>query len=322
MKTRIRLVVTGLAAIMMTGPATSASVQDVTLRYRWTKGDSVRYRHTQQSTATMSGMPGGMGDMVVDSTMGQVFKVVAEDIAPDGLATLRFAYEAVRMEMTSPMLTLSYDSTTPDKASDATMKEMFSSMIGESFTLVMTPVGEVQRVEGMGRIMEKVFSKVPQDPATAGMLNGVKSSFSDDAIKGVVSQGFTRLPERAVKPGDEWNSDFAINSPMIGAITTSVVATLKALGGSGADQVATIGTKSTMKSDPKSPGKNPMGFTVLLNDGSAEGDQSFDVAKGRLQKATLRSTVDMSMSGSGPDGSAMNIKTLVKSQFTLELQEK
>jgi Family of unknown function (DUF6263) len=322
MKTRIKIVVAGLVAIVMSGFASSASVQDVTLRYRWTKGDNVRYRHTQQSTATMSGMPGGMGDMVVDSTMSQVFKVVAEDTAPDGMVTLRLAYEAVRMEMTSPMVNLAYDSATPDKASDPTLKEMFSSLIGESFIIVMTPVGEVRRIDGMGRIMEKVFSKVPQDPAAAAMMNGLKNSFSDDAIKSVVSQGFTRFPERAVKPGDAWNSDFAVKNPLIGAITTSVVATLKAIEGSGPDQVARIGTKSTMKPDPKSPGTNPMGLTVLLNDGSAEGDLSFDVAKGRLQKANLQSTVTMSMSGSGPDGSAMNIKTLVKSQFTLELEEK
>jgi hypothetical protein len=219
-------------------------------------------------------------------------------------------------------VSLSYDSASPDNASDATIKEMFSSLIGESFTIVMTPLGEVQKIEGMGRIMEKVFSKVPQDPTTAGMVNGLKNSFSDDTVKSLISQGFTRLPERAVKPGDTWNSDFAVKNPMIGGFTTSVVATLKALEGSGADQIARIGTKSTMKADSKSPGTNPMGFTVLLNDGSAEGDLSFDVAKGRLQKADVRSTVGMSMSGSAPDGTAMNLKTLVKSQFTFELQEK
>ena len=82
MNMRIRLIAAGLVAIgVMTGPATLASEQDVTLRYRWTKGDNLRYRHTQQSTAAISGLP-GMGDMTVDSTMAQVFKVAAEDVAP------------------------------------------------------------------------------------------------------------------------------------------------------------------------------------------------------------------------------------------------
>jgi hypothetical protein len=322
MTTRIRLVVAVLAAGVMTGPATLASEQDVTLRYQWAQGQTLRYRHTQQSTAAISGLPGGMGDMTVNSTMSQVFKVVAENVAADGAVTLRFSYEAMRMEMTSPMVNLSYDSAAPDKAADpsgGTMKDMFSGLIGESFTVVMTPVGEVQKIEGMGRIVEKVFSKLPQDPATAGMLNGLKNSFSDDSIKSTLSQGFPRLPERAVKPGDTWNSEFTTTNPMLGALTTSIAATLKALEGSGANQVARIGTKVIMKPDPKSPGTNPMGLTVQMNNGAAEGDLSFDVAKGRLQKADIRSTLDMSMSGTGPDGSAMNMKTQVKAVFTLEL---
>ena len=312
------LVVIGLVA----GPATSASAQDVMLRYRWQEGDTLRYRQTQHSTATISGMPGGMGDMVVDSTISHVFKVVAEKVAPDGQATLRYSFEAVRMEMTSPMGGLSYDSAAPEKAVDATggmMKGRFSSLIGESFTVVMTPVGEMQAIEGMNRIMEKAFSTLPQDPAGAGMLNGLRNSFSDDAIKSTLSQGFSRLPERPVKPGDTWNSDFTVNNPMMGALTTSTATTLKALEGGGAEQVAKMGTKVIMKSDPKSSGTNPMGLTVHMSDGSAEGEVSFDVAKGRLQKADVRSTVNMSMSGSGPDGSAMSMQTLVKARITVEL---
>jgi Family of unknown function (DUF6263) len=318
-----RLVAAGLMGIgVIAGPAIPASEQEATLRYRWTKGETVRYRHTQQSTATISGLPGGMGDMVVNSTMSQVFKVAAEDVASDGVATLRFTYDAIQLEMTSPVVNMSYDSTAPEKAVDPSggrMNEMFSAFLGESFTVVMTSAGDLQKIDGMGPIADKVFSKMPQDPAMAQMLNGVKNTFTDDSIKSTISQGFIRMPERAVKPGDTWNSDFTSNNPMLGAITMSIVSTLKALDGSGADQVARIATKSTLKADPKSPGTTPMGFTVQMNDGVGEGDVAFDPAKGRVRKADIRSTLNMSMSGSAPDGSAMNMKTFVKAVLTLEL---
>jgi len=323
MSARIRLVVAGLVAIgAVAGPTTSGSEQEVTLRYRWTKGEALRYRQAQESTATISGLPGGMGEMVVNTTMVQTFKVVADDVTADGVATLRFTYEAVRMNMASPMAGLSYDSAAPEKATDPASraaKDMFSSMLGESLTVVMTSAGEVQKVEGMSRIMEKALATLPDDPAASGMLNGLRSGFSDDSIKSTFSQVFSRLPERPVKPGDTWNSDFIANNPMLGAVTTSIVTTLKAFAGTGAEQVAQLGTKATMKADPKSPGTNPMGLTVQIKDGFAEGDLSFGVAAGRLQKAVVQSTLNMSMSGSGPDGSAMNMQTLVKLQTTLEL---
>ena len=74
-----------------------------------------------------------------------------------------------------------------------------------------------------------------------------------------------------------------------------------------------------MKSDAKSPGKNPMGLAVQMRDGSSEGDVSFTVATGHLQKAVAQSTIDMSMSGSAPDGTTINMQTFVKAQMTFEL---
>ena len=58
-----------------------------------------------------------------------------------------------------------------------------------------------------------------------------------------VLSGFSRFPERPVKPGDTWNSDFTSSNPMLGGITTSIVTTLKALAGTAAEQVAQLGTK-------------------------------------------------------------------------------
>ena len=56
---------------LLCGPTVSALRQDVTLRYRWTKGETIRYRIVQQSTTTISGIP-GMGDMAIDQSTTQV----------------------------------------------------------------------------------------------------------------------------------------------------------------------------------------------------------------------------------------------------------
>ena len=68
---------------LLCGPTVSALRQDVTLSYRWTKGETVRYRIVQQSTTTISGIPGGMGDMAIDQSTTQVMATVAEEVTPD-----------------------------------------------------------------------------------------------------------------------------------------------------------------------------------------------------------------------------------------------
>src|SRR5687768_13139914 len=132
MNTSKRLVAAGVLAAGLMGPlAAAVSAQPLMLRYRWTKGEEVRYRMTQQSTATISGLPGGMPDMNVVTTMSQVVRSVVEDVAPDGTATIRQTYESVRMNMDSPMAKMAYDSAAKDAAGDPMMKDMFSAMIGE-----------------------------------------------------------------------------------------------------------------------------------------------------------------------------------------------
>ena len=45
-----------VTAALIAGLTGIASAQSVTLRYKWTKGEEVRYRVTQQTTATVSGL--------------------------------------------------------------------------------------------------------------------------------------------------------------------------------------------------------------------------------------------------------------------------
>jgi hypothetical protein len=320
MRARIGLIAAAVVTALLPGLSGLTAAQEAPLRYRWTKGEEVRYRMSQESTATISGLPGGMADMTIDTLMSQVMKSVVEDVAADGTATIRQVYESVKMEVNSPMSRMSYDSTKKDNASaDPTAQSMFSVMIGESFLLVLSPSGEVQKVDGMSGIMEKVFKNLPQDPAAAAMLQGMRNSFSDDAMRATMSQGFLKFPDRALKVGDSWDSQFTVKNPMIGGITTSVNATLKGFEGSGADQVAKIVMKLTMKPDAGAGGTNPMGLEVKMGDGTGEGEMIFNVAKGRQQRAVNRMNTSLTMSGAGPDGSTLSMQTLVKATVTLEL---
>lgn len=96
--------------------AVLGAMQDVSLQYRWTKGEALRYRIAQVSATTISGLPGGMPDMTIDQSTTQVFRTVAEEIAADGTTTLRQVVESIKMDMSSPMFTTSFDSASPDGA--------------------------------------------------------------------------------------------------------------------------------------------------------------------------------------------------------------
>lgn len=325
MNTRISLVATGLATTLavMAGPVRSAFGQDVTLRYRWTKGEEVRHRFVQQSTATVSGLPGGVGEMTVETSTSQVLRTMVDDVAADGTATLRYVYESARWEMKSPMGAMTYDTAANDPATanpmTGMMKEMLSAMIGESFVIVMSPNGQVQKVEGMSRLMEKMFKSLPPDPSMAAMLEGLKSNLSDDGMRSAFAQSYSQFPDQPLKPGDTWDNQSTTTNPMIGRLTTTTVSTLKAVEANAEDRVARIATNLTIKPDQNTLATNPMGLKMQLGDSSGEGELIVDVVKGRLRRSTTRTTMPMTMSRPGPDGNAMNMQTLAKSIITVEL---
>ena len=95
-----------LALTLTAGLTGIASAQPLTLRYKWTKGEEVKYRVTQQTTATFSGLPNGMANMNVETTVAQVIRSVVKDVAPDGTATVEQVYESIRMDINSPMVRL------------------------------------------------------------------------------------------------------------------------------------------------------------------------------------------------------------------------
>ena len=128
-----------LACAVVAVPSALVVRQDVTLRYKWTKGETLRYRMTQRTTSTISGVPGSEGGMTVEQTFNQVWKEAVEDVAADGTTTLRATFESIAVDMGMPMGRMAYDTEHPESASDpgAMLKAMFANMIGESFTVAV-----------------------------------------------------------------------------------------------------------------------------------------------------------------------------------------
>ena len=326
MSARIGLVTAAVVALeLLAAPHISARLQEVTLQYKWTKGETVRYGIAQQNTTAISGIP-GMGEMNINQSTTQVVRTTVEEVTADGTTTLRQGIESVKMEMASPIFNMNYDSAKPVDDSNplnAMLKAVFSGIVGESFTLVMAPTGEIQKVEGLSKIAENVFKNIPNDPAAAGVIDSLKASLSDEGMRSMLGQTFAQFPKRPLKVGETWKTDLTSTNPMLGTITTTVTSTLKAIEGEGTNRVARIATSMVMKPDATKPAApNAMGLTVKMGDTTAEGEQLFEVGSGRLRRSNVLVNLPMTMSGAGPDGSPLAMTTHVKGTTTVELSEK
>lgn len=309
-----------LIAFVALGAGSSLLGQEGALRYRWNKGDVLRYRVVQTTNAAMSGIP-GMGEMNVTNTMTQVQQFTTTDVAADGAATLQVKFESLKMEMGTPMGTFVYDSAAPPAQNPdqmvAQLAATIGTLVGESITLVMTPNGNIEKMEGMARIMEKVQKSTP----AMGMA-GLDSLLTDDSMKGSFGQSFAHLPGTAVKTGETWKHDLVMPNPF-GTMNVATQYSLKGVESTGGKELAQILSTATIKATPGGkPPAMPMPMTIQFSDGTGDGEIFFDRRAGRTQRATFNTTMPMTMNMTAPDGSTVNISALTKTTMTTELIEK
>jgi hypothetical protein len=301
--------------LLLVGAAIAA--QAPALRYRWTKGETLRYRINQETEVVMSGLP-GMGDMTVTNSMAQVYSMTVDDVAADGTATIKSKIDSVRMDMGTPMGNMTYDSTSTTAPSDPTMAmmaKMMGGMIGETLTVVMAPDGNLKSILGADVMMAKVKKNMPPDAANAGV--DVDSMLGEAALRASYAQSFGILPAANVNTGESWSNVVKVPNPM-GELTISRTFTLRGTETVNNRQLTKIGVAVQVKGG--AGGMGPM--STQVGSGTGDGEALFDQKLGRLQRASIRQSVPMTLSMQGPDGSPITMTGVTKSTATVDLIEK
>ena len=323
MRTNVSILAAAVAFAAVAIP-TGATRQDAaTLAYKWNKGETLRYRITQTTATTLSGFPGAASDVTLNQRLNQAFSLTVEDLTADGAVSLSQVFESMRMEVDTPAGKVVIDSGSPAPNAappEQLAQKIFASMIGAPVKLTLTPSGRVLKVEGFDRLIDKMSAVLPADAAAGAALRQLKASLGDAPMSAMFSQGFPELPPRPLKPGDTWTATAAVPNPVFGSINTSTDWTFGAMDG----RTARISSKMKMERDPKAeaPSAPLMGLKPEMGTSTGQGEMVFDTQGGRLRTATVDLVMPMSMSGTGPDGTAVNMRTTAKSTVKLELVEK
>lgn len=309
-------------AVALAAVATEVSAQ-TTLQYRWTQGDVLLYRTVLKTTTNVSGGPAGPVEQALTQT--QTVKLIVAAVGPDGSATLRQTIEAVAIEITGPMGKMAYDSAKPPPAEDedprsATLARTFGALVGEAISVTIAPSGAVRTIAGTARIIDKLMKGLPMDPLAAGLAQNIKSMLSDDALRTSLEQSFSRMPDRPVKPGDTWTSEQTLGVDVIGRITGTSTFTLKAIEGTGDAAMARVGVALAIRQE-STPGTGAS-MTVKLGESKGEGELLFNIAKGRVERNTMRTVMPSTVTMRGREGGPMTVQNNTTTSMTMERVEK
>jgi len=301
----------GLVLIALCDTASAATQ----LQWKLPKGKTY-YQRTmsdQQITQSMMGQ-----QMKIEQSTGAGLKLQVLDVDAQGNMRIQYTYLWTRFKQANPMAQISvdYDSARKPAAVPAGA-EGFAALVGQSYTVTLTPRGTVLDVNGVEQLKQAVLKKMPpgaQADPTAGAL---MAYVDKDALKQMTEARMAVYPDKPVSPGQSWSKDMTINVGF--PMTIQAKWTLQKVEAG----VATIGTVATIRTDSGKPmemGGMKMSFDLS---GTQEGTAQVAEATGLIvsDKARQQLKGEIKIGDPAQGQPAMAIPMTVDSQVTEEMSE-
>jgi len=285
------------------GPGSAAAPEKpekIDLRLRLEPGKTYKLRMDSDQKLIQT-----RGDSRQESpqTMGSGLSLLVKEVRDDGAAVVQVTYDSLRLKQQGPTGNVDYDSSSPAPAeSPHPMAKGFAVLVGQGFSVDLTPKGEVARVDGADQLAARMAEniEVPVPMLRPVMEQQIKQQFGDQAMKEMVEQMVGFRPDEPVAIGGSWSKRIAVTRGFAAILNSTW--TLK----SHKDGVAVVEVASTVEPNPDAAALD-MGFAKLgyTLRGTQNGSLELDESTGWV----VRSTVNQSLSGEltmkgGPGGDA------------------
>lgn len=271
------------------------------LRLNLTKGTV--YELTMSMTMNMNQEMMGQ-QMKIEQKMLMVLDYKIADVLPNKNYLIEYSVAQVKIDASANGQQMSMDS----QAGGNPASEKLKAMVGQVIKMEVTPVGKVEKVEGM----EAFISKISDDKMMGQM---VPMFSSDEGFKSFVGQTFSYIPENEVEQGAKWSSKAQLTAAM--NMDMQVDYELASISGkdlnmninstfSGTKQIEQMGMKMDMQID-----------------GTQTGTMTVDAADGWMTNQNLNQNIKMVMKMKNPQtGDDMSIPIDVKSVIEMKSEKK
>lgn len=265
------------AALVLALPLQDGKID---LRWKFEKGQALSYKTVQKNGFEAGGI-------AVEQEMSQVMSLTTTEVDDKGTGTLTVKYESLAARGTG-LLEYDYDSEKDKKESDNPMVKVLAKLVGQSFTVKVTPTGQVSEVKGFEKILEKMAAE-GGDEGTNMML---KQMLSNDTMKTMMQQWFSPLPSEKVGKGDGWTNDVSMPVPPLGQMKMTFKSKLSDVKDGNAHIDQDIKIELVVDKDA---GALPV--QVEMKDVKGKSTAVFSVEKGRFQSSKVEVQFVMSAAG-------------------------
>lgn len=304
-----------LAAVLAAafGIVGAQAAEKTQYKLKFEKGQKYYLRMTteQKITQTIMGK-----EQTVDQNVGIGADFDINDVDAGGNTWARYTYRWVKFAQKTPMGEMAYDSSNKD-ASVPPMGLGFAALLGEGFSLKMTPTGQVAELKDLDKMRSNIQKKFADGPMRELMIKSMEKYTSEEAVKESTESSMAIYPDRPVGIGDSWSRTIVLSSSA--AMILENTWTLKGR----KDGVAAIEVVSIIKPNPKAEpvDMGAMKMSYRLS-GKQQGLIEMDESTGRM----IRSKMNQELSGdvaiknaATPDAPDMILPMKIKATTSTEM---
>jgi len=302
------------AAFCVEAIVLSANASAVQLSLKLNKGKTYfeRTMIEQKMTQEMMGQ-----QQIINLTIGMIQKADVLDVDSQGNMRIRYTYTWTRIKQDGPMGSMDFDSakqTTPPAGAEG-----FAALVGQSFSVRISPKGKVLDVNGVKEMAEAVRQKLPPGANPADMSSPLSSFLEEQSIREMTEQSMAVYPEKPVDVGASWTTKQTIKRGM--PMFTESKLTLQKLEGG----VATIALAGTIKPDPSGPAMDVQGMKMKMDmagtqDSTILMNEATGLVLSRKGKQNLKGQIKVGASAEGPFD--MQIPMTMATTFTIDTSDK
>ena len=212
-------------AVMILSVAISFVYADekVDLRLRLEKGQSYKTKMAQdlKINQTIPGQQGQQQTITINQKNETKTIYTVEDVQSDSTLVLKVTYDGMvfKQENPDPNQKIEYDSADTSIAVGP-LTAILDAIVGQSFTITITPDGHVKEIKGADALLERIQGKINEIPdaqTRAGVEVNVRRQYGEETLKVNTENSFNMYPDKPVTIGDTWQRKTTMNQgfPMI-----------------------------------------------------------------------------------------------------------
>jgi hypothetical protein len=275
---------------------------------RFTKGESHSISATLDQMISQT-----LGDRNLETrqTLQIAYSVTVDDLDERGVATLSVRYDSIRFNASGAAGKLSYDSQQP---ATSTGQVGISALVGQNFQATVSPIGVVQNIRGLDRLLAASMSQITLDegPLRQVVEKTLRQQLDPANVKPMVQNLFGVLPDHAVTVGDTWPRH--IDSHAGPAKSTDANYTLKARD----NGMAIIALNGRLTPSPNAVIDAALTKVNYELSGAVDGEFQVQESTGWTWLATVNQSLTGSITVHAPSVAAQTLHITIMSKLKLE----